>query len=75
MKKNDKEIEASLNEKFQCIPNYRTILKILDFLRHIIAEYLKYSYKLKQIGGDSNENRIVLLMKVLYCMIMGYNNV
>ena len=61
IEKKGKEIDANIKDKFQSKPNYRTILKILDFLRHIMAEYLKYSYKIKQIEGDSTENRAVAI--------------
>ena len=31
-------------------------MKIVSNIRYVIAEYLKYKYKLRQIGGDPEEN-------------------
>ena len=45
--------------KYKKVPNYLTILKILKNIRYSIAEYNKYNYKLKQIGGDPDTNRTV----------------
>ena len=51
-KKNGKEIEKFLEKKYDIVPNYKSILKIVSNIRYVIAEYLKYKYKLRQIGGD-----------------------
>ena len=64
-KKNATEIEKSLKESYQCVPNYSTILKILNNVRYFIAEYLKYAYKLVQIGGDPDSNRTVAIDETL----------
>ena len=45
--KNGKDIELVLKNKYDKIPNYRRILFILENIRKIIVEYLKYNYKLK----------------------------
>ena len=64
-KKNAKEIEFKLKDMYPVIPNYNTILKILTNTRKIIAEYLKYSYKLSQIGGDPETERTVAIDETL----------
>ena len=45
--KNGKDIELVLKNIYDKIPNYRRILFILENIRKIIVEYLKYNYKLK----------------------------
>ena len=42
-----------------------TILNIIDSMRKIIAEYLKYSYKISQIGGDPETKRTVAIDETL----------
>ena len=54
-----------MKESYQCVPNYSTILKILNNIRYCIAEYLKYAYKLVQKGGDPNSNRTVTIDETL----------
>ena len=41
--KNGKDIELVLKNKYDKIPNYRRILVIIENIRKIIAEYLKYN--------------------------------
>ena len=60
-KKNGKEIESKLKDNYIIVPNYITILNIIDSMRKIIAEYLKYSYKISQIGGDPDTERTVVI--------------
>lgn len=62
-KKHAKEIKKNLKLKYKTTPNYSTILKILDNIRYSIAEYLKYAYKVSQIGGDPDKNRKWPLMR------------
>ena len=58
-KKSAKEIESTIKTKFKVIPSYATIRNILSKFRCCIAEYLKYQYKIKQIGGSPELNRTV----------------
>ena len=60
-KKSAKEIESTLKSQFKLIPSYSTIRNILSKFRCCIAEYLKYQYKIRQIGGSPDLNRIVAL--------------
>ena len=60
-KKNGKDIEIYLNNKYLIKPNYKTILKKLDKIRQAITEYLKYKYKLVQLGGGLMENITVAI--------------
>lgn len=46
-------------------PNYNTITKFLKIIRRYISEYIKYSYKLRQIGGPLEKNPQLPLMKTL----------
>jgi hypothetical protein len=64
-KKNGKDIELVLKNKYDKIPNYRRILVILENNRKIIAEYLKYNYKLKQIGGNPDQDITVVIDETL----------
>ena len=59
--KNGKEIETYLKSKYEKIPNYSTILKILKNIRCSIAEFIKHRYKKTQIGGAPEENKIVAI--------------
>ena len=45
--------------------NYSTIIKILSNSRFCIAEYLKYAYKLVQIGGVPDTNSTVVINETL----------
>lgn len=36
-------------------------MKIVSNIRYVIAEYLKYKYKLRRIGGDPEENITVAI--------------
>jgi len=53
LRKNAKELELALKLKIKTTPNTATILKILKNFRLCIAEYIKYKFKLFQIGGCS----------------------
>jgi len=41
-----------------CI-SYNTVCAILDNIRNCIANFLKYQYRLKQIGGASEKHKII----------------
>ena len=64
-KKNAKDIEKILKDSYQCVPNYSTITKEIDNVKFCIAEYLKYAYKIVQIGGDPEANRTVAIDETL----------
>ena len=51
--------------------NYNTILKIIDNIRFCIAEYMKYTYKLVQIGGEPESNRTVSIGETFITYIDG----
>ena len=40
-------------------------MKIVSNIRYVIAEYLKFKYKLRQIGGDPEENITVAIEESL----------
>ena len=51
IKLNASQIHDKLAVAYEKKVSYITICKVLNNIRHIIADYLKYSYGLKQIGG------------------------
>ena len=59
-----KKIEKLLKLKYQRIPNY-TILNILKNFRKVIIEFIKYNYKLHQIGGPPEEECTVAIDETL----------
>ena len=50
---------------YQRIPNYTTILNILKNFRKVIVEFIKYNYKLHQIGGPPEEECTVAIDETL----------
>lgn len=65
MEKNGKEIGKNLVNRYHIKPIFKTILKNLEKIRQVIDEYLKYKYKLVQIGGDPFEDITVALDETL----------
>ena len=51
--------------KYKRIPSFTTILKILKNFRKVIAEFIKYNYKLHQIGGLPEEECNVAINETL----------
>ena len=70
-KKNAKEILLNLKENHSVCPNYNTILKTVENTRKIISEYLKYSYKVQEIGGEPELDRTEAIDEAL---IIDYND-
>ena len=64
-KKSAKDIEKTLKRNIHTSPNYSTITKILKIIRQCISEYIKYNYKIKQIGGSPENNRTVAIDETL----------
>lgn len=64
-KKNAKEIEIAIKLKYTQSPNLATILKILKKFLLCIAEYIKYKYKIYQIGGSPELNKTVAIDETL----------
>ena len=54
-KRNAKEIEQHLLLKMYRVPNYPTILNILENFRNYIAEYIKLNYKVKRIRASRSK--------------------
>ena len=66
-KLNAKQIYNELKTKYKRdIVSYISITNILTHLRHVIADYIKYSYRKKQIGGSPTKNKIVAIDESLF---------
>ena len=66
IKLNVSQINEKLAITYKRKVGYITICKVLNNIRHIIADYLKYRYKLKQIGGDPSLKKNVAIEESLY---------
>ena len=64
-KKCAKDIEKTIKRNIHISPNYNTITKFLKKIRQCISEYIKYNYKIKQIGASPENNRTVAIDETL----------
>ena len=64
-KKCAKDIQKTLKRNIHASPNYNTIKKLLKIIRQCFFEYIKYSYKFKQIVGPPKKNRTVAIDETL----------
>ena len=51
MKINAKQLQQIISLKYNKIPCYMTILKILQNIRYVLADYMKDKYRRYRIGG------------------------
>ena len=66
IKLNASQIYEKLAVTYKKKVSYITVCKVLSNIRHIIADYLKYRYRVKQIGGDPSLKKNVAIDESLY---------
>ena len=69
IKSNALQIQKNIKLKYGKSPPYITITKILLNLRRVIADHLKYKYKIKQIGGDQDKKITIAIDESLWMHI------
>ena len=65
IKANAKQLQQMLSLKYNKIPCYMTILKILQNIRYVLADYMKDKYRRYQIGGPPEKKKIVAIDECL----------
>ena len=69
IKTNALQIQKNIKLKYGKFPSYISITKILLNLRRVIADHLKYKYKIKQIGGDPDKKITISIDESLWLHI------
>ena len=70
-KLNGSQIYSTLSNTFNISISKVTILKILDNIRQMLANYMKDKYRNFPIGGDPDTNKVVALDETLIVHING----
>ena len=65
-KNNAKQIKSSIDKKYKINFNYSTLLKILNNIRFVIAEFLKDKYKESELVVHLKKNKIVAMDEKLF---------
>ena len=65
IKANAKQLQHMISLKYKKIPSYVTILKILQNIRYVIADFMKDKYRRYQIGGPPEKKKIVAIDECL----------